>query len=100
MEACERWNFIVILVMVIGRAQAQLSENFYSGSCPFVEVIVRQAVMTKFSQTFVTAQATLRLFFHDCFVQVSSTSVSSYSPSSLPFHWAITTFDHFKRNCS
>lgn len=81
MEACKRWNFIVILVMVIGHAQAQLSENFYSGTCPFVEAIVRQAVMTKFSQTFVTAQATLRLFFHDCFVQGCDASVMIFSPN-------------------
>lgn len=51
--------------------EAQLKQNYYANVCPNVESIVRGAVRTKFSQTFVTAPATLRLFFHDCFVQVS-----------------------------
>lgn len=50
---------------------AQLKQNYYANVCPNVESIVRGAVTTKFRQTFVTAPATLRLFFHDCFVQVS-----------------------------
>lgn len=59
-----------MLLMVMGRGDAQLSLNFYSFTCPNVETIVRQVVATKFSQTFVTVPATLRLFFHDCFVEV------------------------------
>lgn len=50
---------------------AQLKQNYYANVCPNVESIVRGVVTTKFRQTFVTAPATLRLFFHDCFVQVS-----------------------------
>lgn len=49
---------------------AQLRQNFYSNICPNVESIVRTEVTKKFQQTFVTVPATLRLFFHDCFVQV------------------------------
>lgn len=49
---------------------AQLHLNYYHNSCPNVESIVRAAVKQKFDQTFVTAPATLRLFFHDCFVRV------------------------------
>lgn len=44
--------------------------NHYQSSCPNVESIVKAAVKQKFEQTFVTAPATLRLFFHDCFVRV------------------------------
>lgn len=61
---------VIIVIMVIEGGEAQLSENFYTTSCPRVETIVRQAVAKKYSQTFITAQATLRLFFHDCFVEV------------------------------
>lgn len=62
---------VVMLVNMQGRgSEAQLVENFYSSSCPNVESIVKQAVSTKFSQTFTTIPATLRLFFHDCFVEV------------------------------
>jgi len=37
---------------------------------PNVESIVKNVVTQKFGQTFVTVPATLRLFFHDCFVEV------------------------------
>ena len=72
------WRGIVLLLafMIIGRGEGQLVENFYSSSCPNVESIVQQAVSTKFSQTFTTIPATLRLFFHDCFVEVLSFCLS------------------------
>ncbi|KAL6961374.1 Peroxidase 51 [Sarracenia purpurea var. burkii] len=54
---------------------AQLRQNFYANVCPNVETIVRNAVNLKFQQTFVTVPATLRLFFHDCFVQGCDASV-------------------------
>ena len=50
---------------------AQLKQNYYKNTCPNVENIVRNAVRKKFQQTFVTVPATIRLFFHDCFVQVN-----------------------------
>jgi peroxidase len=70
-----RINIVVlsILVFVIACVQtssAQLSKGFYGNTCPNVEQLVRSAVELKFQQTFVTAPATLRLFFHDCFVRV------------------------------
>ena len=49
---------------------AQLSTTFYAKTCPNVETLVRNAVKKKFDQTFVTVPATVRLFFHDCFVTV------------------------------
>ncbi|OVA09314.1 Plant peroxidase [Macleaya cordata] len=54
---------------------AQLKQNFYSKTCPKVEQIVRGVVNTKIQQTFVTIPATLRLFFHDCFVNGCDASV-------------------------
>ncbi|CAL0330780.1 unnamed protein product [Lupinus luteus] len=54
---------------------AQLSTNHYANICPNLENIVKQAVQRKFQQTFVTVPATLRLFFHDCFVQGCDASV-------------------------
>ncbi|XP_009607563.1 peroxidase 16-like [Nicotiana tomentosiformis] len=54
---------------------AQLQRNFYRNSCPNVESIVRSAVEDKFKQTIVTAAATLRLFFHDCFIQGCDASI-------------------------
>lgn len=71
MEGLRRiFSMLTIILVVIEVGEAQLSENFYSKTCPQVESIVKQAVVKKYSQTFITAQATLRMFFHDCFVQV------------------------------
>ncbi|KAL0555899.1 hypothetical protein IC582_004401 [Cucumis melo] len=72
---------LALVCMLIAVAQAQLSFNFYNSSCPNVEQIVRQAVSLKISQTFVTIPATLRLFFHDCFVQGCDASVMIASAS-------------------
>ncbi|PKU81453.1 Peroxidase 55 [Dendrobium catenatum] len=60
---------IVLFMAMVRGGEAQLRQNFYRVQCPNVELIVRQAVMKKMSQTFVTVPATLRLFFHDCFVE-------------------------------
>lgn len=72
---------LVVLIIAIGRGEGQLVENFYSSSCPNVEGIVRQAVSTKFRQTFTTIPATLRLFFHDCFVTGCDASTMVSSPN-------------------
>lgn len=59
------------LAILTTSANAQpLRTDFYRSTCPNVESLVRSAVQAKFRQTFVTAPATLRLFFHDCFVRV------------------------------
>ena len=68
------WRALVLAVLLVAatveRTNAQLVESFYASTCPNVEQIVTQAVQNKFDQTFVTVPATLRLFFHDCFVEV------------------------------
>ncbi|KAL1540890.1 Peroxidase 51, variant 3 [Salvia divinorum] len=66
---------ILILLWGCGSGSAQLSQNFYAKVCPDVENIVKKAVSAKFSQTFVTVPATIRLFFHDCFVSGCDASV-------------------------
>ncbi|KAK4767496.1 hypothetical protein SAY86_015246 [Trapa natans] len=65
----------VCLCLLAASASAQLRRNYYANVCPNVESIVRNAVNQKFQQTFVTVPATLRLFFHDCFVQGCDASV-------------------------
>jgi peroxidase len=72
-----RFNLIVVLSLSLSLClfpntiSAALQKNYYANVCPNVENIVRDAVTKKFSQTFVTVPATIRLFFHDCFVQVN-----------------------------
>lgn len=65
----------VLFGLCVSKGSAQLSENFYAETCPNVESIVSNAVSQKFEQTFVTVPATLRLFFHDCFVAGCDASV-------------------------
>lgn len=64
-------GFLILFVAVASSEAARLRSDFYKSSCPNVESIVRKAVAEKVRQTFVTVPATLRLFFHDCFVEVS-----------------------------
>uniref|UniRef100_A0A6M2EX86 Peroxidase n=1 Tax=Populus davidiana TaxID=266767 RepID=A0A6M2EX86_9ROSI len=76
-------SILLSLLVTIASAQSsQLRQNFYQNICPNVESLVRSAVQTKFSQTFVTAPATIRLLFHDCFVRGCDASVLLSSPSN------------------
>ncbi|XP_065850600.1 peroxidase 16 [Euphorbia lathyris] len=72
---CSVITVLLVLLVLEPAVSAQLSQNFYSKTCPNVESIVRSAVQKKFQQTFVTVPATLRLFFHDCFVRGCDASV-------------------------
>ncbi|KAL1352668.1 peroxidase 55 [Arachis hypogaea] len=76
------WVVLVAMFMIsVSKGEGKLVENFYGQTCPNVESIVTQAVTTKFHQTITTGQATLRLFFHDCFVQGCDASVMIASPN-------------------
>ena len=76
----EVWRGLLVLLglylMMIGmqgrRSEARLVENFYRSSCPNVQAIVKQAVSTKLGQTPITILGTLRLFYHDCFIEVGN----------------------------
>ncbi|XP_022149519.1 peroxidase 51-like [Momordica charantia] len=70
-----RFLLLCLLFAALPISLAQLRRDFYADVCPNVESIVRTAVTKKFRQTFVTVPATLRLFFHDCFVQGCDASV-------------------------
>lgn len=50
---------------------AQLSPSFYAQSCPKLESIVRSAMTQAVAQDATIGASMLRLFFHDCFVNVS-----------------------------
>lgn len=64
-------------------AAAQLQQNFYASTCPNVERIVKKAVKKKLSQTFITIPATLRLFFHDCMINVCNYVYTIYISLSI-----------------
>nr|XP_023922585.1 peroxidase 51-like [Quercus suber]POE97796.1 peroxidase 73 [Quercus suber] len=82
-----QFNLIVVLSLCLSLClfptpTASLQQNYYANICPNVENIVRDAVKKKFNQTFVTVPATIRLFFHDCFVQGCDASVIIASTAS------------------
>ncbi|KAI4988879.1 hypothetical protein ZWY2020_036196 [Hordeum vulgare] len=66
---------VVLAAAAAAVGEAKLSPDHYRATCPRVESIVRSAVARKVRATFVTVPATLRLFFHDCFVQGCDASV-------------------------
>ncbi|KNA25643.1 hypothetical protein SOVF_004640 [Spinacia oleracea] len=75
---CILFLLITVLSLLIispNHCSAQLKRDYYRNSCPNVESIVRNAVKKKIQETFVTGPATLRLFFHDCFIQGCDASV-------------------------
>ncbi|KAF8070837.1 hypothetical protein N665_1130s0014 [Sinapis alba] len=68
-------SLLLSLFLTVHPTSAQLRRNFYAGSCPNVEQIVRNALGQKIQQSQVTVSAVLRLYFHDCFVNGCDASV-------------------------
>ncbi|EOA18747.1 hypothetical protein CARUB_v10007328mg [Capsella rubella] len=66
--------FVIAIFTTISPSKA-LSRNFYANICPDVEEMVREAVEKKAKETFITIPATLRLYFHDCFVNGCDASI-------------------------
>jgi hypothetical protein len=60
-----------VLVLALSAA-AQLSPTFYDGSCPNLQSIVRSGMAAAVQQEPRMGASILRLFFHDCFVQVTA----------------------------
>ncbi|KAL8235075.1 hypothetical protein R6Q59_021175 [Mikania micrantha] len=77
---------LFFLTFLVASSHSQLTHNFYQNTCPNVESIVRSSVTNKFRETFTTAPATLRLFFHDCFVRGCDASVLLASANAEKDH--------------
>lgn len=90
------WSLTLTLCLCLCPTFAQLSPNHYAKTCPNLESIVRGVVQRKFQQTFVTVPATLRLFFHDCFVQVINFIISTLYKlfSSSHFNYTVSCWTH------
>jgi peroxidase len=65
---------VVLLALAISAqlGASDLSPNYYSSTCPNLESIVRGVVAQQRDATIKTIGSTIRLFFHDCFVEVST----------------------------
>lgn len=59
----------------------QLSVDYYAKTCPQLEQLVGSVTSQQFKEAPVSGPATIRLFFHDCFVQVN---LIPFSALSLP----------------
>ncbi|XVF00324.1 hypothetical protein REPUB_Repub03eG0275100 [Reevesia pubescens] len=59
---------LLLLVLVLGSTNAQLSTNFYSKSCPNLFSTVKSTVHSAIMKEARMGASLLRLFFHDCFV--------------------------------
>ncbi|XP_047945542.1 cationic peroxidase 1-like [Salvia hispanica] len=69
------WARLMLLLLLIGVSNAQLSSNFYSSSCPNLLSIIRTAVNSAVSSDSRMGASLLRLHFHDCFVAGCDASV-------------------------
>ncbi|KAH7577064.1 hypothetical protein ACOSP7_002189 [Xanthoceras sorbifolium] len=59
----------IISLLACSSANAQLSVNFYAGTCPTLANIVRNVMRQAVTTEPRMGASILRLFFHDCFVQ-------------------------------
>ncbi|KAF8413796.1 hypothetical protein HHK36_001789 [Tetracentron sinense] len=53
----------------------QLSVDYYSKSCPQLDQLVASVTAQQFRETPISGPATIRLFFHDCFVHGCDASI-------------------------
>jgi peroxidase len=74
---------VALATLLAGVAGVQLSSRFYDRRCPKLQSIVRSAVAQAVATEPRMGASILRLFFHDCFVNVSSPTL--VSPSQLQF---------------
>ncbi|KAM0941181.1 putative peroxidase [Dioscorea sansibarensis] len=59
-----------LLLLLVKSSSAQLSTGFYSSSCPKLHDTVKSGVQSAISAEKRMGASLLRLFFHDCFVNV------------------------------
>ena len=86
---------LALLVLFMGIAKAQLSStDFYSKSCPNLFPTVKSQVQSAIAKEARMGASLLRLFFHDCFVNVIRTLLSLQLRKSY-----IYTRTHMHINC-
>ncbi|XP_061372639.1 peroxidase P7-like isoform X2 [Gastrolobium bilobum] len=81
---CSRFTInLALFVLILGSANAQLSTNFYSSSCPKLLSTVKSTVESAISKEARMGASLLRLFFHDCFVNGCDGSILLDDTSSF-----------------
>ncbi|KAL5075314.1 hypothetical protein RYX36_014298, partial [Vicia faba] len=61
-------SMALFVLIIVESANAQLSTNFYSTSCPKLSSTVKSSMQSAISKETRIGASILRLFFHDCFV--------------------------------
>ncbi|KAK2444836.1 peroxidase P7 [Trifolium repens] len=72
-----------LILLIVGSANAQLSTNFYSKSCPKLSSTVKSTLQSAISKETRMGASILRLFFHDCFVNGCDGSILLDDTSSF-----------------
>lgn len=62
---------LMMTMMLASQSEAQLNRDFYKESCPSLFLVVRRVVKRAVAREPRMGASLLRLFFHDCFVNVS-----------------------------
>jgi len=63
---------IMSAILLLPRSNAQLSSTFYATTCPNVSAVVRGVIELAAQNDVRIGAKLIRLHFHDCFVDVSS----------------------------
>ncbi|KAK9268191.1 hypothetical protein L1049_010634 [Liquidambar formosana] len=57
------------------RGHRQLSVDYYAKSCPQLDQLIASVTANRFQEAPISGPATIRLFFHDCFVEGCDASI-------------------------
>jgi peroxidase len=74
---------LALLLFVVANGD-DLSSRYYDKTCPNVQGVVRSVMAQKVASEPRMAPAILRLFFHDCFVNVRITLTCPFPPPAIP----------------
>jgi len=66
-----QWLLLIVSLVSAIHGTAGLQVGFYNAICPGAEAAVKAAVQSRFITDKTITPALLRLYFHDCFVQVT-----------------------------
>ncbi|XP_022724981.1 peroxidase 4-like [Durio zibethinus] len=66
---------VMLLLLICGACQAQLSSTFYARTCPNALSTIRTSIRSAIARERRMAASLIHLHFHDCFVQGCDASI-------------------------
>ncbi|KAF8642551.1 hypothetical protein HU200_067230 [Digitaria exilis] len=69
------WHCLLALSLLCSATNGQLTPTFYASTCPTLEQVVRNTMISAIQTERRMGASLLRLFFHDCFVQGCDASI-------------------------